>query len=130
MANFEKSTNPIYLQDEILQMMFWMRGEGLGERLTLAELNRFLNLDEKNLRASVQRLIEVGYLKYVEQQDEVQRVRLTETGIEEGKRRFKEEFEPYLGQESHLECDDPDCECHNPDWDGICHNLADSHSHE
>ena len=128
MLNLEKSSNAIYVQDEILQMMYWMRGEGLGESLTLAELNRFLNLDEKNLRVNVQRLVEVGYLKYVDQQDELQRVRLTETGIEEGKRRFKEEFEPYLGQESHLECDDPDCACHSPDGDGICHNLVDKQS--
>ena len=124
MANFEKSTNPIYCQDEILQMMYWMRGEDLGKIVTLAELNRFLKLDKEHLKANVRRLVEVGNLEYVEQQDGVQRVKLTARGVVEGKRRFSEEFEPYLGQESHIECNDPDCDCHNPNYDGICQNLT------
>jgi hypothetical protein len=37
--------------------------------------------------------------------------------------RFLDEFSPYLGKESHLECGDADCDCHAPDWDGICHTA-------
>lgn len=129
MANSEKSRNPIYLQDEILQMMYWMRGEGLATAPTLIELNRFLNLDETLLKTTVRRLVEVNYLEYIENAYEVTRVKLTERGIAEGKRRFREEFESYLGKESHLQCDDPDCECHDPNWDGVCHNLGQEHQH-
>jgi len=30
----------------------------------------------------------------------------------EGRRRFLDEFAPFLGRESHAECGDPECECH------------------
>ena len=40
-----KRDNPIYWQDEILQMMYWMRGEGLGEIVALNEMNRLLNAE-------------------------------------------------------------------------------------
>jgi hypothetical protein len=48
-------------------------------------------------------------------------LQLTERGIAEGKRRFLDEFSSYLGKDSHLACAEPDCVCHSPDWDGICH---------
>ena len=130
MVSSEKSANPIYCQDEILQMIYWMRGEGLGEIVTFADLNRLLNLDEEHLNVNVRRLVEVGNLEYVEQKDRVQQVKLTARGIVEGKRRFVEEFESSLGQESHLECSDPNCDCHNPDSDEICQNLVKEHLHK
>ena len=55
--------NPIYLQDEILQILFWMRGEGLGEVVTLEEVNRFLTIEKSNLNDTVESLVEMGYLE-------------------------------------------------------------------
>ena len=55
--------NPIYWQDEILLILFWMRGEGLGEVVTLEEINRFLTIEKSNLNDTVENLVEMGYLK-------------------------------------------------------------------
>lgn len=117
--------NPIYWQDEILQIMYWMRGEGIGEVVSLEQINRFLNMDNKLLKESVIRLVQLGYLKFVNGH---QQVLLTAQGLSEGKRRFLDEFESYLGHESHLVCDNPDCECHDPDWVGVCKHLNDGNA--
>lgn len=121
--------NPIFLQDEILQLMFWMRGEKLGEVIRIEEINRFLGLDEQQLRDTIQRLVELNNLEYVSGPDRVLQVKLTRQGIEEGKKRFKEEFDGYLGHDSHLVCDDPDCDCHDPDFEGVCHHLIEEDTH-
>ncbi len=117
--------NPIFWQDEILQVMFWMRGEGLGEAVSLAEINRFLQLEPPLLTETLETLVTLGSLEYAPDDRGERRVRLTSRGIEEGKKRFKEEFEGYLGHESHLVCDDPNCDCHDPDFEGVCHHLLD-----
>ncbi len=123
--------NPIFWQDEILQMMFWMRGEGLGDVVTIDELNRFLNLEISLLAETVQRLVELNSLKYATHPEEnIIRVKLTEQGIAEGKKRFKEEFEGRLGHDSHMVCDDPNCDCHDPDFEGVCHHLIEDHDHK
>ncbi len=36
----------IFWQDEILQVMYWMRGEGFGEKITVAELKKFLDASD------------------------------------------------------------------------------------
>lgn len=115
--------NPIFLQDEILQMMFWMRGEGLGEEVKPEDINRFLGLPESDLKATIQQLVELNSLEFCYENGADIRVKLTQQGIEEGKKRFKEEFDGYLGHDSHLVCDDPNCDCHEPDFEGACHHL-------
>jgi hypothetical protein len=37
---------------------------------------------------------------------------LTESGLREGRRRFLDEFEPYLARHAHGECGSADCDCH------------------
>ncbi|MFQ5651930.1 MAG: hypothetical protein ACE5IY_18500 [bacterium] len=119
--------NPIYWQDEILQMMFWMRGEGLGEVVSMKKIMQFLNADEGVLAENIQRLVDKGYLGYAStQEDGAQRVLLTSSGMEEGKRRFMDEFESYLGHESHMVCDDPNCDCHEPEFEGVCAHLLEA----
>jgi len=119
-----KKNNPIYWQDEILQMMYWMRGEGLGEVVPLNDMNRLLNAEDEVLKDNIQRLVEKGYLNYASKRDDgLTRVLLTQCGIDEGKRRFIDEFEPYLGHEDHMVCDDPNCDCHDPAFDGVCTHL-------
>jgi len=121
--------NLIYWQDEILQILFWMRGEGLGEVVTLIEINRFLTAEESTLKETVQRLVEIGYLEISTNSENISKVQLTEQGIKEGKIRFKEEFENYLGHEDHMVCDDPNCDCHADDFEGICHHLTEEERH-
>ena len=111
-------TDLLRAQDEILQMMFWMRGEHLGDSVTSEQLNRFLKLEAGELDAALERLVARTLLTAGDGT-----FRLTERGVEEGKRRFMDEFSTVLGKESHLACSDPLCGCSNESFDGICTSL-------
>lgn len=95
-------------RDEILQVMFWMRGEGLGEAPGADDLQRFL-LGESAaaLEEDLAALAATGLLEPAGGG----RFRLTRRGLEEGGRRFREEFEELMHQ-GHGACSDPDCDCH------------------
>ena len=43
--------NTLRWQDEILQLMYWMKGESLGANPTAEELNRLLNFTSAQLEA-------------------------------------------------------------------------------
>jgi len=103
--------NPIYWQDEILQILFWMRGEGLGEVVALEEINRLLTIEKSNLNEAVERLEEMGHLKLSTNSENISEVQLTEQGKKEGKIRFKDEFENYLGHEDHMVCENIEGTC-------------------
>ena len=77
--------NPIYWQDEILQILFWMQGERLGEVVTLEEINRFLTIEKSNLNDTVKSLVEMGYLELSTNSEKISEVQLTEQGKKEGK---------------------------------------------
>lgn len=112
-------------QDEILQVMYWMRGEDLGREVGRAELSRFLNLKPEQLDLALDRLAAANLIT-VSSPDGAkgERFELSGRGMEEGKRRFREEFSPYLARASHLTCDDPKCDCNGEDWDGACPSLV------
>lgn len=114
------SQTTFQLQDDILQMLYWMRGEHLGDDASSEQLNQFLKVDEPLLAASIERLIERSLLERIGDA----RLRLTAVGIEEGKRRFLEEFSTYLGKESHIACSDPECDCSSADWVGACRSST------
>jgi len=100
----------IYWQDEILQVMYWMRGEGFGEQLSVKELQKFLDAPEEILTINLAQLAKNDLVSF----DFSNTYELTTTGIKEGGRRFADEFDGMLKQ-GHYECDDPDCDCHSPD---------------
>ena len=107
-------------RDEILQVMYWMRGERLGEAATVADLLRFLDdVGPALVEADLARLCEAGLLAT----DETGWYRLTELGVHEGARRFADEFAGLLGQ-AHGACSDPGCDCHE------LGPAACSHGHE
>jgi len=107
-------------QDEILQLLYWMRGEKLGTDVTAEQLNRFLGLELFQLDRTLQQLVMLGLVRAIDRAGE-NCFQLTPRGVEEGQRRFHDEFSSYLGKENHLECGDPNCDCHSPEWDGVCH---------
>jgi hypothetical protein len=115
--------NELRWQDEILQVMYWMHGENLGQDVTAAQLNRFLHLQPAHLETAIERLGARGLLCARTDGSHVMVVQLTTRGLAEGKRRFLDEFSSYLGKDSHIECGDPACDCHSADWDGICHSA-------
>lgn len=95
-------------RDEILQVMFWMRGEGLGEEVAVGDLRLFLNdADEATLAADLASMAAAGLLEPADED----RYRLSALGREEGGRRFADEFAEMLGQ-GHGACSDPNCDCH------------------
>jgi hypothetical protein len=100
----------IYWRDEILQLMFWLCGEGLFEDVAPDDLRRFLETDPGRLEDRLEQLVQEGYLD--PSSGDGRRYRLNALGIEEGRRRFVDEFTPFLGRESHVVCGDPTCECH------------------
>ena len=118
-------TPPLKLQDEVLQVLFWMRGEGLGTEVRDAEIRRFLSADEQDLELALVKLLGKNLLEKTIGHDGQPRYQLTKAGITEGGRRFQDEFREILGHEDHLQCDDPDCDCHEPGWEGVCsHRFA------
>jgi hydrogenase maturation protease len=96
-------------RDEVLQVLFWMRGEGIGEAIRPAEITGFLDIPERDLCRVLDQMVEDGLLL-----DHEGMFRLTEGGLSEGRRRFVEEFAPLLRQ-GHGECNDPACPCHDGD---------------
>src|ERR671919_741377 len=100
----------IYWRDEILQLLYWLKGEGLLDEITADDLRRFLATDPGRLEARLDQLVQEGYLESAS--EDIARYRLSTWGIDEGRQRFVDEFTPFLGRESHVECGDPGCECH------------------
>lgn len=95
----------LYWKEEILQVMFWIRGEGFGDDIDLSTLERFLGLDASDGLRYVDRLVDEGYLARAGS-----RYSLTPVGEEFGKRIFADEFAD-LTKPTHGECG-PDCWCH------------------
>ncbi|MDP9457208.1 MAG: hypothetical protein M3Q60_15845 [Actinomycetota bacterium] len=89
-------------RDDILQAMYWMRGEGLGEETDGQMLQSFLVVDEALLQEQLEILAEEGYLE-----ESSGLYRLSELGIKEGGRRFADEFSGLQGT-AHGDCG-PDC---------------------
>ena len=111
------------VREEVLQAMYWMRSEGLGETPSAAELARFLAVPAATLGPYLERFVDEGYLERAGEQ-----FRLTELGIESGKRTFAEEFAD-LTRPGHGECD-ADCWCHDsPEEAARCLEERVQHAH-
>lgn len=95
----------LYWRDEILQVMFWLRGEGLAEEVTPELLERFLGVSASVSVGYLDRLVGEGYLVR-----DREKFALSGRGLEEGSRIFADEFAD-LTRPAHGECG-PDCWCH------------------
>ena len=96
-------------QDEVLQVMFWLRGEGLADDVNAADVARFTGGDEAQVTGTLGRLVERGLVSVVRPDIEA-RYSLSPEGVREGGRRFADEFAD-LTKPGHGECGDPDCDC-------------------
>jgi hypothetical protein len=95
----------LYWRSEILQVMYWLRGEGLGDVVDAALLERFLGVDAEVGLSYLERLVDEGYLERVGD-----RFALSEQGLAEGKVEFALSFAD-LTKPAHGECS-ADCWCH------------------
>ncbi|MEO6196326.1 MAG: winged helix DNA-binding protein [Thermoanaerobaculia bacterium] len=96
-------------QDEILQIMYWLRGERLSEAVTARELAPWVGLEPGVIAGLLERLEGKGWVESTED-DGGPRYSLTPAGAFEGGRRFADEFAD-ITRPGHGECGDPDCDC-------------------
>ena len=96
----------MFWRSEILQVMYWLRGEGLGEVVDAHLLERFLGVGADVGVTYLDRLVDEGYLECVPGGYSMSRV-----GLEEGKTEFALSFAD-LTRPAHGECS-ADCWCHN-----------------
>jgi hypothetical protein len=124
----DKPAEQIERQDELLQLLYWLEGEGFGGTATVAGLARFLAYSEDETGETLAQLLRRGEVSHDSSTGEYL---LTETGRREAARRFAEEFAPLLNQ-AHGECNDPSCDCHtNPGAAAECHaaRVHEGHGH-
>ena len=115
----EERNNDIARRDEMLELLYWLEGEGLTASATLADMTRFLSRPESEVRETIGELL--ARRQAVVHPGANGEYRLTETGRVEAARRFADEFASMIGQ-GHGECNDPTCECHeNPEAAAECH---------
>jgi len=107
-------------RDEVLQIMFWLHGEGLGPDVSPDDILRFVG-DRMAVHATLRQLVEDGFAEPRLDDAGIRRYRLTPVGLREGRRRFLDEFEPYLARHAHGECGSADCDCHSG---GECRNVS------
>jgi transcriptional regulator GlxA family with amidase domain len=53
----------LHWQDEILQVMYWMWGENLGQDVTPEQLNRLLHLEPRQVETALQQLLALGLIQ-------------------------------------------------------------------
>jgi hypothetical protein len=115
----------LYWRDEILQLMFWIKGEGFGDEVDPGLLERFLGVDALVGLTYLDRLVDEGLLR----RSADLRYELTELGHDHGARVFTEEFAD-LTKPGHGECS-ASCWCRqSPDEAEACfeRRLAGHHA--
>jgi hypothetical protein len=118
----------LYWRSEILQVMYWLRGERFGEgehkdEASAALLERFLGVDADVGIQYLDRLADEGYLERASGH-----YKLSETGVKEGALEFATSFEE-LTRPTHGECS-ADCWCHSsPEEAEACAAERAAHQH-
>lgn len=109
-------------QDEVLQVMYWLRGEALSLQVTTADLARFTDATDLELDGILERLTVLDFVHRLPG-GSAARFELTAEGVREGGRRFADEFAD-LTKPGHGECGDPDCDCRRTGQVEDCRHRA------
>ncbi len=107
LVNGPAALDELYWRAEILQALYWMRGEGLATDVTPAALAEFLVAEPALVTEQLARLTADGYLERA-----ADGYRLTPLGVAEGGRSFQDEFDGLI-RPAHGECG-PRCWCKDP----------------
>lgn len=103
-----------YWREEILQVMFWIQGEGFGDSVEPNFLERFLGVNAEHGLPYLESLVNDGVLEKTDG-----KYGLTERGKTEGSHIFADEFAE-LTKPNHGECG-PNCWCRqSPDEAEAC----------
>lgn len=114
----------MYWRSEILQVMYWLRGEGFGDLVDPPLIERFLGVDAAVGISYLDRLVEEEYLHR-----DGTWYTLSDRGLEEGGIEFALSFDELM-RPTHGECSD-DCWCHmSADEADACVAQRRSHEHE
>ncbi len=114
----------MYWRSEILQVMYWLRGEGLGEVVDASLLERFLGVEASVGTSYLDQLVTDSYLERVERG-----YVMSEIGLAEGRTEFALSFAD-LTRPTHGECS-ADCWCQNSvEEAAACAAERRSHPHE
>ncbi len=95
----------LYWRSEILQVMYWLHGEGFGDAVDAPLLERFLGVDAAIGVSYLDRLVDEGYLERAGEY-----YSLSPRGLQEGAQEFATSFAG-LTRPAHGECS-ADCWCH------------------
>lgn len=98
----------IAASDEILQVMYWLRGENIAQDVAPNELARWVALEAAQIEPLLEGLVTSRLVEHAPGADV--RYRLTSSGAHEGGRRFADEFAEMI-KPGHYECSDPNCDC-------------------
>lgn len=113
----------LYWRSEILQVMYWLRGEGFGDQIDPPILERFLGVEAAIGLQYLDRLVEDDYVERVGD-----RYTLSEEGLREGGLEFAMSFEE-MTRPTHGECS-ADCWCHaSPEEAEACAADRAAHQH-
>jgi hypothetical protein len=97
--------------DEILQVLYWLRGERLADAVSASDLVRWVGRQPDEMAPLLRSMADSGLVQPVEGgAAEPVRYTLTAAGAREGGRRFADEFAG-LTRPGHGECGDPSCDC-------------------
>lgn len=114
----------LFWRSEILQVMYWLRGEGLGDEVSPALIERFLGVDADIAVTYLDRLVDDGHLTR-----EAGAYALSASGAAEGAEEFEAAFSD-LTRPAHGECS-ADCWCHTSlDEAEACAAERTGHTHE
>ncbi len=100
-----ESLRALFWRSEILQVMYWLRGEGFGDLVDAGLIERFLGVDARIGVTYLDRLVAEGYLTR-----DGDWFTLSEQGLQEGAMEFSASFSE-LTRPTHGECS-ADCWCH------------------
>lgn len=127
----QNAVDALFWREEILQVLYWMEGEGLADAVPFTRLLSLLDTTNENLLFHLKKNIETGYLKTEDEElSESSAVQLTPTGKKEAGGIFRNAFEG-MQKGGHGECG-PDCEfCYveGEKLEDCVHNCADSRHH-
>ncbi len=102
--NNQNALDALFWREEILQVLYWMDGEGLAAAVPFNRLLSLLNTTPENLLHHLQKNIEAGYLKIEEDSvSENSLMQLTPAGKKEAGGIFRNAFEG-MQKAGHGEC--------------------------
>lgn len=130
-GNGPNALNALFWREEILQVLYWMEGEGLADAVPFGRLLTLLNTTPDNLLYHLQRNIDEGYIKTDKGElTGESAIQLSSGGKKEAGGIFRNAFEG-MQKGGHGECG-PDCEfCYDEGekLEDCVHNCADSRHH-